>query len=608
MTVTIVTAANAAFGRTLAQFLLSVRRRGLHRQHRILAYDLGLTPEQRQDLSARFPWCEIVRFCFEDYPPHVAVEAKTFAWKPLIIAEVAERFGGTVFWLDSATLFHGDLSEPLEVLARHQVYTLEGQSNVDQCCEPAVRDYLRIEAEFLHRQVRIGGVLGLETAAPAARKLIATWRDLALDPRAFAAERIGHNADQTVLSVVLFRMEKAGDLVLNPGDIDISSFRPVRWLSSRNKVLGGQPLWADPLVRLGYRAYKVGDRINLRWQDFCTRRLMGLHRWPKEHFQVFVMRPGDKAPTPVRAPALSYYADPFLMRRDGRLWLFVEEFEYLEQCGRLVAMELDDALRPGPVHPVLPLREHASFPYLFQIGERLMMVPETCALGALDLYECVGFPDKWRRVRRFFHDVDPVDTKVFHRGGKWWLVTCMSAGGEGARTLHVFSTDDLEAGALTAHPVNGERHFADGSHGYGRGAGNLFLDADGPMRVIQKNTDYYGQAAEVRRIAPLTPEAYAETPVGCGHPLADLVALVSPHHVAMCEGAVTFDVRDRLGFASGLPGIGPRLAPIDPVAKRFLAGDPSVTAAVADAVSRLETLGVRAAPGLPHASVQPCDG
>ncbi|WP_349359929.1 hypothetical protein [Stappia sp.] len=586
--VTLVTAADAAFARTLAQFLLSVRRRALHRGTRVVVYDLGMRARQRADLERRFPFATVRDFSLDDYPPHVAVEAGTFAWKPLVIRDAAERNGGLLFWFDSATLFRGDLSEPLTVLETHGVYTLRGQASLAERCIVPVREHLGIDPDFLHRQIRVGGVIGFDLSRAPARDLLSRWADLALDPQAFRPACRAHNADQTVLTALLFEMEAAGELVLNDGDIDISSPAPVRWMTSRNKVRADRPLWQDPFVRLSYWAYKTADRLNLRWQRFYHGPVEGWHRWPKEHFQTFVMRAGDAAPTPIRAPASSYYADPFLWRYKERLWLFVEEFVYSDRLGRLVAMELDDRLRPGPVMPILPLRTHASYPFLFEEDGRLYMVPETCALGTLDLYVCEAFPDRWRRVRRLREGVDAVDTALFRQGGWWWLVTCEKpAGADGGRGLCVYRSRDLLDGAFEPLPVNAERQFADRDFGYGRGAGSVFADGEGLLRVMQKNETYYGEAVEVRRISGLERDSYSEVAVAEGHPLEHVARLVSPHHISMHGDAVAFDVRDRLGFVSGLPGLGRRWSAVNAATKRFLGGDPQVQDALARAVRRL---------------------
>ena len=94
MSLTLVTAADAAFAPTLAQYLGSVQARGLHTDARIAVYDLGLEPGERARLAARFPFAEFLPFSLVPYPAHVAPATGTYAWKPLVIADAAERCGG----------------------------------------------------------------------------------------------------------------------------------------------------------------------------------------------------------------------------------------------------------------------------------------------------------------------------------------------------------------------------------------------------------------------------------------------------------------------------------------------------------------------------------
>uniref|UniRef100_UPI003BAC1791 glucosamine inositolphosphorylceramide transferase family protein n=1 Tax=Stappia sp. TaxID=1870903 RepID=UPI003BAC1791 len=578
---TVVTGADARFARTLYRFLASLERHRGDAVARVLVVDLGLAPGDRERIARRFPFAAIVPFPFHAHPPHVAVSSGTFAWKPLAILEAARRFGGKVFWFDSATLLHAGLDEPLSTLGRTGLYTLKGQSNLAQRCEPRVLGHLGVEPAFLDRQIRLGGLVGFDWDHPGAREVLEDWARLALDGEAFRPASTTHNADQSVLTVLLLRAEAAGKVELGDEDVDISSPRPIRWASTRNKIDARRPTWTDPLQGLWYRAYKAGDRINLRWQDFYRRRLLGLHRFPKEHFQVFLMRTGMSEPVAVPAPTFSYYADPFLRRVEGRLWLFVEEFEYLEQRGRLVVIELGEDLRPcGPAVPVLPIREHASFPYVFAADGALLMLPETCAMGALDLYVCERFPDRWYRVRRLEHDVDAVDALAWPDGQGWRLVSCERAGGsEGARTLAVYHMAGLPGGDPKPDPVNGTGVFADGRHGYGRGAGDPLAEADGTvLRPMQANRAYYGEAVEIRRTGEDAGGAHVEEAVGDDHPLARFARLTSPHHISLSGDVVAFDLRTRLGFVSGVPWLGRRLNALNPAAKRFLARDPRVLA------------------------------
>ena len=126
---------------------------------------------------------------------------------------------------------------------------------------------------------------------------------------------------------------------------------------------------------------------------------------------------------------------------------------------------------------------------------------------------------------------------------RWLLTNAKPLGAEGGRSLALYRMRDPESGPLELHPVNAQGVFADRDHGYGRGAGSLFLDPDGPLRVLQKNDNYYGQAVEVRRIMALSEADYRDEAVDPDHPLAALATLVSPHHISLHGDAVAFDFR-----------------------------------------------------------------
>jgi hypothetical protein len=552
---TVVSAGNEKFWRCLYQLLRSAERQRLAGKHRFLVYDLGLSAMTLQRLTRRFAWCTFRRFAFERYPPHLAIARQTYAWKPVIVAETLEQLGGHVLWLDSATIFRSSLDTVQAVLRRHGIYTLKSQTPVGESCDPATIAALGAPPEILHWPELGGSIAGFDAAHAGARKLVTLWREHALI-EAHIMPRTPplplHRHDQSMLSVLLYAAAATGELAVNDEEIDISSRHPVRWMSSRNKVPPWLPTWADPFARLYYATYKTADRVALSYNHWKETRVHGLHRVPKERFLTFISRDGGQ-PVPVPAPRWSYYADPFVWRRDSRSWLFVEQFDYLTCLGRLCAVPLDDNLQAGPPQPILVpgyLFRHASFPFLFEHEGRLFMVPETCADHAIDLYVCDQFPARWRLVRRLIYGLDAADTLVFQRDGFWWLLTSVRDEQASGRHLQIHYSDDLLAGRWLPHPVNAERRHQGGS---GRNAGTLVRDGDALLRPLQHNTRYYGESLHYMRIDRLTPTEFHETPYHGGHALAALAARHSPHHLSATENLVAWDVRDRVGFAERVP-------------------------------------------------------
>jgi hypothetical protein len=272
-TLTILTAANEAYWRCLWQFFRSAQRMGIQAQVRVVAYDLGLEPQTLARLKRDFPWAEFRTFNFKQYPPHVALDTRTYAWKPMVIAEAAREFVGEILWLDCAALFQtSDLSEVRAALARDGTYVLKGASALELRCNGFTLDALAVPEEDRKRAERPATVIGFDTGRAAVRELIAEWKAHSLVPERISPRTKGHNPEQALVSILLFKYERAGGIGLSEGEIDISSASPIRWITTRNKVANWVPVWADPLPRLYYFFYKTLDQA---WLGFQQRRRMG---------------------------------------------------------------------------------------------------------------------------------------------------------------------------------------------------------------------------------------------------------------------------------------------------------------------------------------------
>ena len=262
----IVTAADQRFFRTLCQMLLSIERRSLQGGCDVIVFDLGLREAALRELARRFAWCGVRPFDFDVYPPHVR-DLTTFAWKPVIVGDVVEGRDGLLLWLDSGTLFHASLDPLFERIARDGIFSLAGQTALGGCCDARTLARLQPAAPDLVRPYRAGGVLGFDAARADVRTLVREWRDLALDPDVLAPpglDRRTHRFDQAIITALLYRADREGRFAVGDEEIDISSWKPVPWISTRNKVAEWMPLALDPLVRAYYAVAKRVDRLAIR--------------------------------------------------------------------------------------------------------------------------------------------------------------------------------------------------------------------------------------------------------------------------------------------------------------------------------------------------------
>ena len=262
---TIVTAADHRYRRTLSQLLLSVERYCDDELPRVVIVDLGLTARDRDHLARRFGWCVVEPFLFDAHPAHVR-RLEICAWKPIAIDETIRRGGGLVLWLDSATIVGKTLDPIFDRIARAGVLTLAGQSPIARWCHDDTRRCMNASNEDAAARCRSAGILGFDSSRADVRALVAEWRHFAsiqacIDPP--GATRVNHRYDQAILSLLLAR--KAFDDT--DGEIDISSARPIRWASTRNKVAPRMPLALDPIVRAYYATYKAADRALIRARD-----------------------------------------------------------------------------------------------------------------------------------------------------------------------------------------------------------------------------------------------------------------------------------------------------------------------------------------------------
>lgn len=263
---TIVTAADCRYARTLSQLLLSIERHSDDALPRVVIVDLGLAPRDRERLARRFPWCNLVPFSFDAHPAHVR-RLDICAWKPIAIDETLRQDGGLVLWLDSATLVRAALDPVFDRIARDGLLTLAGQSPIARWCHDATRQFIGASRAQAAARCRSAGILGFDSSRAGVRALAAEWRRLALIPECIdppGAARANHRYDQAILSLLVVTNRELTGTSDREDEVDISSARPIRWASTRNKVAPWVPLACDPIVRAYYATYKAADRALIR--------------------------------------------------------------------------------------------------------------------------------------------------------------------------------------------------------------------------------------------------------------------------------------------------------------------------------------------------------
>lgn len=239
----------------------------------------------------------------------------------------------------------------------------------------------------------------------------------------------------------------------------------------------------------------------------------------------------------IRNPAGHFLADPFPFEHDGTRHVFVEDYDFATKLGAICVYEVDEHGAKA-VGTALAEPFHLSFPFLFRHEEQLYMLPETSQARQIRVYRCEAFPLRWTLHKVLRDDVSAVDTMLFERGGRWWMLTNIdTAGGdEFGSELHVFHADSPLATEWVPHPGNPVVTDSRCARN-----GGLLRDGERIFRVAQRQGfDQYGKSSAIFEIVELGPTSYAERLVRQISPSFRHGAL-GTHHLASTGGITTFD-------------------------------------------------------------------
>ncbi|WP_051377182.1 glucosamine inositolphosphorylceramide transferase family protein [Paraburkholderia dilworthii] len=210
-------------------------------------------------------------------------------------------------------------------------------------------------------------------------------------------------------------------------------------------------------------------------------------------------------------PKDRFWADPFVVERNGEYAVFIEELEYSKNRGHLSVIRF--GANDQPILPPVKILErpyHLSYPFMLEESGELYMIPETNESNAIELYRCTRFPDRWEHVMNLMDGVMAVDTTIWRHGGKYWLFACMRENEHAPLSdeLFLFWSDTLLSKDWHPHPCNpivSDIRVA-------RPAGNIFEYEGAWYRPAQDCSGKYGRALSFQRIDTIDETTYRETP------------------------------------------------------------------------------------------------
>jgi len=207
-------------------------------------------------------------------------------------------------------------------------------------------------------------------------------------------------------------------------------------------------------------------------------------------------------------PKDRFWADPFVLEKEGRYYIFIEELIFEERKGKISVIEMDDKGDYGVPKTVLEKDYHLSYPFIFEDKNDLFMIPETAQNRTIELYKCIEFPFKWELVNILMDGLYAVDSTVLKHENKYWLF-CNIKENEGASSsdeLFLFYSEDLFGNNWTSHPKNPIISDIKQS----RPAGRIFEDSGSLFRPSQNSAKRYGYGIKINKIIELSSTDYKE--------------------------------------------------------------------------------------------------
>jgi len=306
---------------------------------------------------------------------------------------------------------------------------------------------------------------------------------------------------------------------------DITSER--KKLSVHNKKPYSYPLYTTPSVfqTLFYIIKTVGVLVSK-----ISRKIQGKSfRWGvayqfSEKWDDITLWRSKKIPNPKNR----FLADPFVVKRNGSHYCFVEDLDYRTNRGCISAYKITSTSCDS-LGVVLEEDFHLSFPFIFEYQNELYMCPETHEKGEIRVYKCIDFPTKWEFQKILMSDVSAADTMIFKRDNVWWLFTNIDKSGVGNHEsqLYIFSADNPLSDEWVAHENNPVIFNPLAARN-----GGLIVSENEIYRVYQRQGfDMYGEACGIARITSLTPTEYAE----------DIQSEIEPHFFKCIKGTHTYN-------------------------------------------------------------------
>ncbi len=215
-------------------------------------------------------------------------------------------------------------------------------------------------------------------------------------------------------------------------------------------------------------------------------------------------------------PKDRFWADPFIVAKNDRHYIFVEELIFKNIKGHIAVLELDKKGNLITANTVLKKPYHLSYPFIIELNNEMYMIPETSENNTIEIYRCINFPHQWEFVMNLMENVSAVDTTIIYKENKYWLFANIreNEGASSLDELFLFYSDTLLTTEWKSHPRNPIVSDVRKS----RPAGAMFFNNGKLYRPSQDSSVRYGYAININEVTMISETEYEESVVSTIQP------------------------------------------------------------------------------------------
>ena len=217
------------------------------------------------------------------------------------------------------------------------------------------------------------------------------------------------------------------------------------------------------------------------------------HVFNKHYWSLYYKDSVEKKFKAINQPKNLNRADPFIRVIGDKTYIIFEEYPVGKKKAYICAGELDK-LKNEIINTTIILEPeyHVSFPFIFDFGKEIYMIPESSLNNSIDIYKFIDFPYSLQKINTLCSSIKCVDSVItVGEEGSYLLTSILSENDPmGVSNLYKFKI-------VGQHPSEYKldwksKQLVSSEYRISRNAGEILIRSGNKFRVAQDSMIRYG--------------------------------------------------------------------------------------------------------------------